>query len=346
MLSLQAQGQKCFQAILRSGQNRCKAPPGVGNIMRFKIGNLHKQVAQLHRSLKRFPSQPAPEDVHRLRRQIRTLEAIVDALTSGREREDRHLLKTLIRIDKSAGKVRDMDVLVELACSLRTGHNDECLVQLLEYLGDRRFKAAAKLQAIISAQREKACHSLERCPRLIDKSLSPSKTSASTTLSMNTAALVQSLSRELSNSPRLNKDSLHSYRLKIKELRSILQLLTEGDKKFIADLGEAKDAIGKWHDWNELAAITERVVGRGPACGVQRQVQQISRQKLKRAIAIANEIRNKSLRSVTSPENGRQRKIAQRTSGIMNPAFPALSQKHAILRPTHTVLCNSAWYLQ
>ena len=313
--------------------------------MRFKIGNLHKQVAQLHRSLKRFPRQPAPEDVHRLRRQIRTLEAIVDALTSGREREDRHLLKALIRIDKAAGKVRDMDVLVELACSLSDRPSDECRVQLLEYLGDRRFKAAAKLQAIIP-HTEKKPSLLEAMPKTDRQKPRPSKTSASTTLSTNTAALVPSLSRELSNSPRLNKDSLHSYRLKIKELRSILQLLTEGDKKFIAALGEAKDAIGTWHDWNELAAITERVVGRGPACGVQRQVQQISRQKLKRAIAIANEIRNKSLRSVTSPENGRQRKIAQRTSGIMNPAFPALSQKHAILRPTHTVLCNSAWYLQ
>ena len=84
--------------------------------MRFKIGNLNKHITQLQRSLKRFPRRPAPEDVHQLRGQIRNLEAIVDALTTGGKRKD-HLLKALIRIGKSAGKVRDMDVLVELACS-------------------------------------------------------------------------------------------------------------------------------------------------------------------------------------------------------------------------------------
>ena len=82
--------------------------------MRFRIGNLRKQIAQLHKLLKRFPRQPLPEDVHRLRGQIRTLEAIGDALTSGRERKVRRLLKALILISKAAGKVRDMDVLVGL----------------------------------------------------------------------------------------------------------------------------------------------------------------------------------------------------------------------------------------
>ncbi len=137
--------------------------------MHLKIANSRKQITQLHKLLKRFPRQPLPEDVHRLRGQIRTLEAIGDALTSGRERKVRRLLKALILISKAAGKVRDMDVLVGLACSLPTSRKDECLVQLLEYLGERRFKAAAKLHAIISAMREEAFHSLKQCSRLIDK---------------------------------------------------------------------------------------------------------------------------------------------------------------------------------
>ena len=278
--------------------------------MRFKIGNLNKHITQLQRSLKRFPRRPAPEDVHQLRGQIRNLEAIVDALTTGGKRKD-HLLKALIRIGKSAGKVRDMDVLVELACSLPTSRKNECVVQLLEYLGERRFKAAAKLQAIISAQREGAFHSLKQCSRLIDKSLSSSKKNASTNLSTNTVGLVQALVRELSNWPRLNEDNLHSFRLKVKELRSVLQLLADGDTKFITALAKAKDAIGEWHDWNELAAIAQRVAGRSHACGIHKQVQLISREKLKRSIATANEIRKKSRRSLTLAENGRQKRFAR-----------------------------------
>ena len=259
--------------------------------MRFKVEILRKQITQLHKLLKRFPRQPLPEDVHRLRRQIRTLEAIVDALTSGGERKIRRLLKAPILINKAAGRVRDMDVLVGLACSLPMRRKDECLVQLLEYLGERRFKAAAKLQAIISAERKEAFHSLKQCSTLIDKHLIDSKKNASTSLSTSIVAVLQAHARELSNYPRLNADSLHSFRLKVKELRGILQLLARSDTKFIAALGEAKDEIGAWHDWNVLAAISQRVAGRNPACRLQKRVRLISRKKLRRAITIANEIR-------------------------------------------------------
>lgn len=263
-----------------------KTFPEVGKFTGSTIADLQKHITQLNRSLKRFPRQPAPEDVHRLRRQIRTLEAIVDALTGGRKRQARHLLKALVLIGKTAGKVRDMDVLVALACSLSDNPSDECRVQLLEYLGDRRFKTAAKLDTIIHAHRAKALHSLERCSRLIDEK----------NFSTNTAALAQSLATEISNCRRLNKDSLHEYRLKVKELRSLLQLFTKSDTKFIAALGKAKDAIGEWHDWNELADIARRAGGPGRTYGVQKQVQLIAREKLRRAIVAANQIQQKGLR--------------------------------------------------
>jgi hypothetical protein len=67
-------------------------------------------------------------------------------------------------------------------------------------------------------------------------------------------------------------------------------------------LGEAKDGIGAWHDWNVLAAISQRVAGRNPACRLQKQVQLISREKLKGAIAIANEIRKASAQSHSPSE--------------------------------------------
>ena len=102
-----------------------------------------------------------------------------------------------------------MDVLVGLACSLPISPKDECLVQLLEYLGERRFKAAAKLHTIISAQRAKAFHSLKQCSRLIDKSSIHAKKNASMNFSMNMVAVAQSHGQELSNYRRLNKDSLH-----------------------------------------------------------------------------------------------------------------------------------------
>jgi CHAD domain-containing protein len=264
--------------------------------MGFKFGKLQKHLTQLHKSLERLPRRPSPEDVHQLRRQIRSLEAIMNALTTGGEGDVRHLLKALILVRKAAGKVRDMDVLVQIACSLSTAHNAECLVLLLEYLGGRRVKTAAKLQAIISAKREEALRSLKRCSKLIEKVRASSKKTASANqkLPRNTVALVRSLSTELSYCPRINKDNLHSYRLKVKELYYLLQFVTDGDAKVIAMLDKAKDAIGEWHDWNELAAIAERVLGHGPTCGVRKQVQLLLKEKLKKAISVANEMREKN----------------------------------------------------
>jgi CHAD domain-containing protein len=49
--------------------------------------------------------------------------------------------------------------------------------------------------------------------------------------------------------------------LKIKELRYVLEM-ADGprNQEFIDRLGEIKDAIGEWHDWEELIAITVEVL--------------------------------------------------------------------------------------
>jgi CHAD domain-containing protein len=49
---------------------------------------------------------------------------------------------------------------------------------------------------------------------------------------------------------QLRKSNLYQYRLKVKELRNLLQLAEDADQQaFIDRLGEVKDAIGEWHDW-------------------------------------------------------------------------------------------------
>jgi len=59
------------------------------------------------------------------------------------------------------------------------------------------------------------------------------------------------LSAELAAPARLDKKNLHPYRLKVKELRYVLQLANDSDhQQFVEKLGEVKDAIGEWHDWD------------------------------------------------------------------------------------------------
>ena len=71
-----------------------------------------------------------------------------------------------------------------------------------------------------------------------------------------TMAKAIKLSSQLKSPPRLSRSTLHPYRLKVKELRDVLQLSDRtADKDFLKELGEVKDAIGEWHDWEELTSI-------------------------------------------------------------------------------------------
>ena len=67
------------------------------------------------------------------------------------------------------------------------------------------------------------------------------------------SASALTLLTRLAKPARLGKTNLHSYRLEVKELRNLLQLAEEYDRQeFVRQLGEVKDAIGEWHDWEEL----------------------------------------------------------------------------------------------
>ena len=95
-----------------------------------------------------------------------------------------------------------------------------------------------------------------------------------------TASLEELLS-ELYRPARLNKRNLHPYRLKIKELRYVMQLSEDnGSHEFVKKLGEAKDAIGEWHDWEELLAIAKKSCKRRTAIETDAPAQNHNRSKI------------------------------------------------------------------
>jgi hypothetical protein len=62
----------------------------------------------------------------------------------------------------------------------------------------------------------------------------------------------------------------------VKELRDVLQTAEmKDDEAFVEALGKSKDAIGEWHDWEELIGIAE--VGRGQDCQLMSELKRISR---------------------------------------------------------------------
>jgi hypothetical protein len=74
-------------------------------------------------------------------------------------------------------------------------------------------------------------------------------------------ASVVHLLRDPKRPPTLGPQNLHPYRLKVKKLRDVIRL-AQGPVQagLVAALGEAKDAVGDWHDWEELLSIAAKVL--------------------------------------------------------------------------------------
>ena len=65
---------------------------------------------------------------------------------------------------------------------------------------------------------------------------------------------------ELSRWPALDAGNIHGFRLKLKELRSLLQLERDADASMLRALGNAKKKIGDWHDWQQLKEIAREIL--------------------------------------------------------------------------------------
>jgi CHAD domain-containing protein len=205
-----------------------------------------------------------------------------------------------------------MDVLTSDVLQIEHEAEQDCLIQLIEYLGAKRNKDASKLRRLIKARGSRLWGRLERSFKRVDKMLRRSSSNPSDSDAIRTTmGKVIQLSTELHEPKRLTRKNLHPYRLKVKELRNILQLSEQpGDPAFYEKLGEVKDAIGDWHDWEELLKIAKQRLDHGPSCRFMRQVRETTDLKYQRALSLAAELRSHYLKPVTIREQRRPSPIA------------------------------------
>src|SRR5260370_35258679 len=169
-----------------------------------------------------------------------------------------------------------MDVLTDFASTVRPKGENECSIMLLEHLGARRQKHAAKLCAAVRQRGSKLGKRLKRISTEFEKLLPEA--------SAHVAALAVKLSTDLASPARLHKRNLHPYRLKVKELRNVLQMADNADQQeFITKLGEDKDPIGEGNYSQNLTEIAADIRDHGPRCQLLRELPPISDVKYQHA---------------------------------------------------------------
>jgi CHAD domain-containing protein len=221
------------------------------------------------------------------------------------------LLRDLRSVRKNAGKVRDMDVLTADALTVKPDGELDCLVQLLEHLGAKRKKCARKLRRVVAAKGTRHTRRLKRNAKHVEKLLTQaeSRPADSDAMSVTMARTLQ-LSAELQSPAQLTRKNLHEYRLKVKELRNVLQLSQqESDGEFLTMLGEVKDAIGDWHDWEELIEISGQVLDHGESCKLIKHLKAVSDSRYERALALTKDLRRKYLQGANHKQKSQHPRL-------------------------------------
>jgi CHAD domain-containing protein len=104
------------------------------------------------------------------------------------------------------------------------------------------------------------------------------------------------------------------FRIRIKELRYMLELSDEADQSLVGSLGTVKDAIGEWHDWVELLRIAKKVLDAGTDGGSLKQLEKIVNERFESAVAAANQLRERYFNHAADAR--RSKKVLQMAAGF------------------------------
>lgn len=264
---------------------------------------LLKPVRKLRKQINNLAAVPSPEQVHDLRTNCRKLEAILHALRLDGTKKGFRLLGSVKPIRRIAGKVRDMDVLTGLVASIPGVEKNESCVRILEHLGTRRFKLIKKLIGSTQSEGEQVRSSLKQFNAHLKKRLRLPQNDDD--LLIDPVSISLQLFTSLAAWRKIDLRSLHAYRLKVKELRYVLQLATIPETPLFEALGEVKNTIGEWHDWCELEDIAADVVSEDRA--TRRQIHSIAQEKFARAIEITTQTHARYLSSAIRQHGKRRR---------------------------------------
>jgi CHAD domain-containing protein len=291
--------------------------------MSFDIKRIHKSSRRVMKFLRNNSKRPSPDAIHDLRTSTRSLETTFTTLGLDSKGNVKRLLRDLRYVRKGAGKVRDMDVLTANVLRVKQHGEQDCLVRLLEYLGAERNRYARKLRRVIETNTPKLRRNLKRnskrVERILEEAINNPAGSDATSATMAKAIRIAS---DLNSPAHLKRDNLHPYRLKVKELRNVLQLSDRaGGEAFVETLGEVKDAVGDWHDWEELIRVASQVLNHCTSCKLIRRLKAISNARYENALSLTSRLRSHYLMARTQKNGTRP----ARRSLLSNPVLRATS---------------------
>lgn len=201
----------------------------------------------------------APKGVHRLRTIIRRIESLVSYANPDLDKKLERSLEKMADLRKRAGKVRDIDVQTEILGTLGNGSTAKDRKALAALLEKKRKRPATRLEsALKKIQGSKFFIRLDRIAGQAGL-LQDSNNRPLAPLEEAKAQLAE-MASDFAARQTIKSSRLHEARITLKRIRYLAELAEETaeQKSFIRELKAVQDAIGDWHDWQELTGTAEK----------------------------------------------------------------------------------------
>jgi CHAD domain-containing protein len=206
------------------------------------------------------------------------LQTLLEQLVAGNNRKHKKLLKTLNRIRKSAGKVRDIDVQLEALRSLKVPQEPRRKTQLVHALIELRAQHERKLRKLLKKQDLRDVRKrLRRAERSVvfDSNREPLSVAR------------QMLDRLTVPQGPVDEETLHRYRLTVKRARYAAEFAPKSaeSSRFLAGLKRLQDALGSWHDWLALTHTAMERLGDVSESSLVAVLHNVTRGKFRHAVS-------------------------------------------------------------
>src|SRR5262249_26098082 len=153
------------------------------------------------------------------------------------------------------------DVQLDLLGAIANGSTATDRRMLAEYLQGRREKQAGRLTKDINNVRaSKFSSHMKSVFQKVAESQQPQRSGEP---SARAKQQLSALGIEFLDPHALKPSALHGLRIKLKKVRYLAELGEESEEQqgFLSALKTVQDALGAWHDWEELANTAEKQFG-------------------------------------------------------------------------------------
>jgi CHAD domain-containing protein len=256
---------------------------------------LEKRIRGLNQDLSKAVSKvlddPKPKSVHRLRSTIRRIESFVGYANLDIGKKEERSLAKLTDLRKRAGKVRDLDVQMDLLSTLGNGSATRDRKTLAELLEKKRDRQAKRLDSAVKKIHDAKFFSrLDRIAEHAD-ALQDGKNRSQAPLEEAKAQLA-AIGKDFGPSQTMKPSRLHGVRVALKRIRYMAELAEESteQKELMRELKSVQDALGEWHDWHELTERAEKRFSDRASCPLLREARTVLSARYSDAISAVHRL--------------------------------------------------------